>query len=117
MQIENNTKYSAVLDDAQIEAWSTPIVCRVEVDLPAWMTQLTGNKSWQVLSEDETDDCITYAMRSGRKEAEVTLYHSGYAMVDVDGKSLFDGTLTNGENAHAHLSYFNLENGEPITFN
>lgn len=117
MQAENNTKYTTALDDELTEAWVKPIVCRVEVDLPGWMTQLTGKKSWQVLSEDETDEYITYAMRSGRKEAEVTLYHSGYAMVDVDGESLFDGTLTNGKNAHAHLSYFNLEDGEPITFN
>ena len=117
MQPENNTKYIAMLDEASVEAWAKPIVCRVEVDLPGWMAQLTGKKTWQVLREDETDDYITYAMRSGRKEAEVTLYHSGYAMVDVDGESLFDGTLTNGQNAHAQLSYFNLDDGEPITFN
>ena len=121
MKSESNTKYTAVqeepLDEALTRAWAKPIVCRVEVDLPGWMTQLTGKKSWEVLSEDEADDYITYAMRSGRKEAEVTLYHSGYALVDVDGESLFDGTLTNGQNAHAHLSYFNLEDGEPITFN
>jgi hypothetical protein len=47
----------------------------------------------------------------------VTLYHSGYAVVDVDGESLFNGTLTNGQNACAQLSYFNAEDGEPITFN
>lgn len=104
-------------DESLVEAWAKPIVCRVEVDLPAWMTQLTGKKNWEVFSEDETDDCITYGMRLGRREAEVTLYHSGYAVVDVDGKALFDGTLTNGKTVHAHLSYFNLENGEPITFN
>lgn len=118
MQSENSSETSKIeIDDALVEAWTKPVVCRVEVDLPAWMAQLTGHNEWEVFNEEETDDYMTYAMRLGRQEAEVTLYHSGYAVVDVDGKSLFDGTLTNGQTAHAHLSYFNPENGEPITFN
>jgi hypothetical protein len=118
MQQEQNIEFSpGTLDDVQAESWLKPVVCRVEVDLPGWVAQLTGKKSWQVLSEDETEEYVTYAMRSGKKEAEVTLYHSGYAMVDVDGQSLFDGPLTNGQSAHTHLSYFNLEDGEPITLN
>ena len=115
---ENNSETNSIeIDEALVDAWSKPVVCRVEVDLPAWMAQLTGHKNWEVFNEEETDEYMTYAMRLGAKEAEVTLYHSGYALVDVDGKSLFDGTLTNGKNAYAHLSYFNPESGEPITFN
>ena len=105
------------MNDTQVEAWTKPVVCRVEVDLPNWMAELTGHKNWEMFNEEETDEYITYAMRLGRQEAEVTLYHSGYAVVDVDGESLFNGTLTNGKNACAQLSYFNAENGEPIMFN
>jgi hypothetical protein len=105
------------MNDDQVAAWTKPIVCRVEVDLPYWMAELTGDKNWEVFNEEETDDYMIYAMRFGRREAEVTLYHSGYAVVDVDGESLFNGTLTNGQNACAQLSYFNAEDGEPITFN
>ena len=118
MQPENNLETNKIeMDETLVEAWVKPVVCRVEVDLPAWLAQLTGHKDWEVFNEEETDDYMTYAMRFGRQEAEVTLYHSGYAVVDVDGKSLFDGSLTNGQNAHAQLSYFNPESGEPITFN
>jgi hypothetical protein len=118
MRPEPNVEASILeMDETQVEAWTKPVVCRVEVDLPNWMAELTGHKNWEVFNEEETDDYMSYAMRLGRQEAEVTLYHSGYAVVDVDGESLFNGTLTNGKNACAQLSYFNPENGEPITFN
>ena len=51
------------------------------------------------------------------KTAEVTLYHNGYAVVDVEGKSLFDGTLTSGTSDWAHLSYYHADSGEPVTLN
>ena len=118
MRPDSMTEVSKLeMDEAQVEAWTKPVVCRVEVDLPNWMAELTGHKNWEVFNEEETDECMTYAMRLGRQEAEVTLYHSGYAVVDVDGESLFNGTLTNGKNACAQLTYFNAENGEPIIFN
>jgi hypothetical protein len=51
------------------------------------------------------------------KLAEVTLYHNGYAIVDVDGRFLFDGSLTSGANDCAHLSYYHADSGEKITLN
>jgi hypothetical protein len=111
--------------------WDEPIICRVEVDLPAWLSQLAGGKNWEVYGEDEAENCISFAMREiprrengnvkaaklAPKLAEVTLYHNGYAVVDVEGKALFDGSLTNGTSNYAHLSYFHAESGEPITLN
>jgi hypothetical protein len=113
-------------------AWDEPIICRVEVDLPGWLAQLTDGKQWEVLSEDENESCISFSMRElNRKQAnnlktaklaqeklaEVTLYHNGYAVVDVEGTALFNGTLTSGTSECAHLSYYNAESGEPITLN
>jgi hypothetical protein len=109
-------------DDTLPSVWNEPIVCRVEVDLPGWLTQLAGGKEWEVYSEDEDETCISFAMREkiaakGAKTAEVTLYHNGYAVVDVDGKALFDGTLTSGTSDCAHLTYYHASSGEPITLN
>jgi hypothetical protein len=103
-------------------AWDEPIICRVEVDLPGWLSQLAGGNHWEVLTEAENETCISFAMRQkgkaqAAKLAEVTLYHNGYAVVDVEGKALFDGSLTNGTSDCAHLSYFHAESGEPITLN
>jgi len=103
-------------------AWDEPIICRVEVDLPAWVSQLAGGSDWEVTSEDEDETCISFAMREknaakAAKLAEVTLYHNGYAVVDVEGKALFDGTLTSGTSNCTHLSYYHAESGEPITLN
>ena len=111
-------------------AWDEPIICRVEVDLPGWLAQLTGENDWEVYSEDEDETCISFAMREkgkinaakmsqklAPKLAEVTLYHNGYAVVDVEGKALFDGTLTSGTSECAHLSYYHADSGEPITLN
>ena len=128
-----NTKELVELNNIDHPAWDEPIICRVEVDLPGWLKQLTGGKQWEVYGEDEAETCISFALRelhaSAResdkstksklaiKLAEVTLYHNGYAVVDVDGKALFDGTLTNGTSDCAHLSYFHADSGEPIMLN
>ena len=120
-------------------AWDAPIICRVEVDLPGWLAQLTGNKQWEVYGENEDETCISFSLRESTarvktaktspklaltlatklapKLAEVTLYHNGYAVVDVEGTALFDGSLTSGTSDCAHLSYFHAESGEPITLN
>jgi hypothetical protein len=111
-------------------AWDEPIICRVEVDLPGWLAQLTGENDWEVYGEDEDETCISFAMREkgkikaanmspklAPKLAEVTLYHNGYAVVDVEGKSLFDGSLTSGTSDCAHLSYYHADSGEPIILN
>ncbi|MBM3350665.1 MAG: hypothetical protein FJY53_02540 [Betaproteobacteria bacterium] len=101
--------------------WDEPVICRVEVDLPGWLTQLAGGRGWQVYSEDEGENCISFSMRDVSnktpKVAEVTLYHNGYAVVDVDGESLFDGSLTSGTSDCAHLTYYHAETGEKITLN
>jgi len=114
------------LNNVSHPAWDEPIICRVEVDLPAWVAQLAGGSDWEVTSEDEDETCISFAMREKNaakvakvtpKIAEVTLYHNGYAVVDVEGKALFDGSLTSGTSNCAHLSYYHAESGEPITLN
>ena len=117
------------LENSTHPAWDEPIICRVEVDLPGWLKQLTGGKQWEVFGEEEAETCISFSMRERfikhsdiqneltPKMAEVTLYHNGYAVVDVDGKALFDGTLTNGTSDCAHLSYFHADSGEPIMLN
>lgn len=115
-------------------AWDKPVICRVEVDLPGWLAKLTGQPHWEVFSENEEENCISFAMRASEKparlaaaplpsanrrkamQAEVTLYHNGYAVVDVDGKSLFDGALTAGSNDCARLTYYDMS-GEPIALN
>jgi hypothetical protein len=118
------------LDQAEHPAWDVPIICRVEVDLPGWLAKLTGETQWEVYSEEEEENCVSFAMRAPHKhglhnianladnprQAEVTLYHNGYAVVDVDGKSLFDGALTNATNDCAKLSYYHMS-GEPIALN
>ena len=117
------------LENSTHPAWDEPIICRVEVDLPGWLKQLTGGNQWEVFGEEEAETCISFSMRERSikqsdkrneltpKMAEVTLYHNGYAVVDVDGKALFDGTLTNGTSDCAHLSYFHADSGEPIMLN
>jgi len=115
------------VDETSYPGWDEPIICRVEVDVPGWLTQLAGGNEWEVCGEDEDDTCISFALREKAptksaaravpKTAEVTLYHNGYAVVDVEGTALFDGTLTSGTSECAHLSYYHAESGEPVTLN
>jgi hypothetical protein len=82
---------------------------------------LAGGHNWEVYSEAEEENCISFAMRQvstlTSKLAEVTLYHNGYAIVDVDGRSLFDGSLTSGASDCTHLTYYHADSGEKITLN
>lgn len=98
-------------------AWGDLVICRVEVDLPSWLSQLVGGNNWQVYSESEYDHSISFLLRQGEKEAEVTLFNNGYAQVDLNGKSIFDGSITSGASKCAHLSYYRADNGDPITLN
>ncbi len=117
---ETTNQHNAIeLTHAEIShpEWDEPIICRVEVDLPGWLSQLAGGRDWEVYSEAEEENCISFAMRQGKKLAEVTLYHNGYAIVDVEGRSLFDGSLTSGASECAHLTYYYADGGEKITLN
>ena len=123
MTATNNLQHIFELTQTDVNhpKWDEPIICRVEVDLPAWLTQLAGGPGWEVYSEAEEDSCVSFAMRQGSKVnsklAEVTLYHNGYALVDVEGKSLFDGSLTSGASDCAHLTYYHADSGEKIVLN
>jgi hypothetical protein len=111
--IEASTNLQANLD----AIWNEPIVRRVEVDLTGWLHQLTGAADWELLDEDQDELYFNFSLRSGKKQAEVTLYHNGYAMVDLDGEFIFNGHLTVGTSDCAHLSYYRGNSGEPITVN
>ncbi len=129
-QIKFTSPTEVELNQVEHPAWDEPVICRVEVDLPGWLTKLTGQSHWEVYSEEEEENCVSFALRSLQSrdlhkaatrhekdmQAEVTLYHNGYAVVDVNGQSLFDGTLTNATNDCARLSYYHIS-GEPIALN
>jgi hypothetical protein len=57
-------------------AWDEPIICRVEVDLPGWLSQLAGGNHWEVLTEAENETCISFAMRQKGKAQAAKLAES-----------------------------------------
>lgn len=122
----NGISLSELGDSEAGNGWDDLIVCRVEVDLPNWVSKLAGGGKWEVYAENEEEHCVSFAMReesSARakkiapKLAEVTLYHNGHATVDVEGKYLFEGSLANGDQECAHLTYYHAGSGEKITLN
>ena len=50
-----------------------------------------------------------------KQNAEITLHHSGHALVLIDEKSVFDGDLIEKRNPIAKLSYYNIDDGEKIS--
>jgi len=105
-----NTKHSKnnlLLSDA--------VVCKVELDLGKWLEQLAGGNGWEIWSEFENEHYVSYHLKFKKQNAEITLYHSGHAIVFIDDKSVFDGDLIEKRNPIAKLSYYNIEDGEKIS--
>ena len=94
---------------------SDVVVCKVELDLGKWLEQLTGGDGWEIWSESENEHYVSYHLQFKKQNAEITLYHSGHAVVLIDDKSVFDGDLIEKRNPIAKLSYYNIDDGEKIS--
>ena len=94
-----------------------PVVCKVEVDLTGWLSDLSGRKNWEVWSESENENYVIFFLKQANQDAEVTLYNSGYARVDINGESVFQGDIIEENASSARLSYYNVESGEKILLN
>ena len=94
-----------------------PVVCKVEVDLAGWLNDLSGGNGWKVDSEQESENYTSFFLKQGKKEAEVTLYHSGFAQVDIDGQLVFHGDMLEKSCKKAKLNYYRLDSGDKILLN
>ena len=93
------------------------VICKVEVDLASWLSHLSGQKNWEVWSESENDNHIIFFLKQDNQDAEVTLYSSGYARVDIDGEAVFQGDIIKKNTSLACLSYYSVESGKKILLN
>ncbi len=105
-----------MLESTEYSAFDYPIICHAEVDLPSWLQQLTDKSGWRLSAEEGADACDVYVFTRGSEEAEVVLYHTGYARVEVNGRMFYSGHLTSGP-GYARLQYYNADSGEPIMLN
>lgn len=105
-----------MLEQSVVSAFDYAIVCHAEVDLPSWLKELTGKSGWALTGEDEDEEFDAFSFRRGSDEAEVVLYRNGYATVDVEGETLYDGQLTFAP-GFARLQYYNAESGERVLLN
>ena len=93
------------------------VICKVELDLTGWLSDLSGHKNWEVWSESENDNYVIFFLKQDNQNAEVTLYNSGYARVDINGEAVFQGDIIEKNANAARLSYYNAESGEKILLN
>jgi hypothetical protein len=96
------------------QIWDEAIVRRVEVDLGGWLEQLTGASGWNLQHELEEDLYMGFFLSCPGHEAEVTLYHNGFARVEFEGGVLFEGNLRSDTSPCAHLSYYHAASGAPV---
>ena len=119
---------SLIMKEKKIESYSIDlpvdylslldsVICKVEVDLASWLSDLSGRKNWEVWSESENDNYIIFFLKQENQEAEVTLYNSGYARVDINGEVVFQGDIMEKNASAARLSYYSVESGEKILLN
>ena len=111
--MNDNVKNNKLANDNLL--LSDAVVCKVELDLGRWLEQLTGGNGWEIWSESENEHYVSYYLKFKNQNAEITLYHSGHAVVFIDDKSVFDGDLIEKRNPIAKLSYYNIDDGEKIS--
>jgi len=111
--MKDNVKNNKIGNDNLL--LSDAVVCKVELDLGKWLEQLTGGKGWEIWSESENEHYVSYYLKFKKQNAEITLYHSGHAVVFIDDKSIFEGDLIEKRNPIAKLSYYNIDDGEKIS--
>jgi hypothetical protein len=100
--------------DLDFMSLTDSVVCKLEVDLVKWITDLSGREGWEVYSGDEFESYSTFFLREGNVDAEVTLYQGGFAQVDLNGKSVFYGDLLKDSVNNVHMSYYAVDSGEKI---
>ena len=110
--MKDNVKNNKLVNNSLL---SDSVVCKVELDLGKWLEQLSGGNGWEICSESENEHYVSYYLKFKKQNAEITLYHSGHAVVFIDDKSVFDGDLIKKRNSIAKLSYYNIDNGEKIS--
>ena len=110
----NNTENNNLYLPANLLSLSDSVLCKVEVDLAGWLEDLSGGKGWEIWSELENDNSVSFFLKLEDDNAEVTLYNSGYAIVDINGESVFNGDLIEKRALGAKLSYYRAVDGEKI---
>jgi len=116
MKIKKSKRHSINLPSDYLSLLDS-VVCKVEVDLTQWLTDLSGRKNWEVWSESESDNYIIFFLKQENQDAEVTLYNTGYAMVDINGEAVFQGDIIEKNASSARLNYYSVESGEKILLN
>lgn len=114
MRLENLSPEADELQEQYKQLWDEAIVRRVEVDLGGWLEQLTGNSGWNLQNEQEEELYMGFFLSCHDREAEVTLYHNGFARVESEGHVLFEGNLRADTSPCAHLSYYHAESGAQV---
>jgi len=114
---EKNTESHSINCPADYLSSFDSVICKVEVDLTGWLTDLSGRKNWEIWSESENDNHIIFFLKQEDQDAEITLYNSGYARVDIDGEAVFQGDIMKKNTSLACLSYYSVESGKKILLN
>ncbi len=116
MKIKKSKRHSINLPSDYLSLLDS-VVCKVEVDLTQWLTDLSGRKNWEVWSESENDNYVIFFLKQDNQDAEVTLYNTGYARVDINDELVFQGDIIKKNARAARLSYYSIESGEKILLN
>ena len=93
-----------------------PIICHAEVDFVGWLENLAGCPGLELVQEEKEELCDSYVFLHQAGEIEVVLYHSGHAIVETNGKRLFDAHLSTAPE-YVQLSYFNADDGTRLLLN
>jgi hypothetical protein len=78
---------------------------------------LSGGNGWKVDSEEENENYTSFFLNQGEQQAEVTLYHSGFAQVDINGLLVFHGDMLEKSCKKAKLHYYRMDSGDKILLN
>lgn len=114
---KNKIQNSTLSLDLDLISFFDPVVCKVEIDLTGWLYDLSGGNGWKLDSEQENESYTSFFLKKGNQQAEITLYYSGFARVDIDDQLVFHGDMLKKGCKKAKLNYYRLDSGDKILLN
>lgn len=94
------------------------LLCKIEVNVTAWISSYTKDLSWKLMSEFNDNVGIVYHFENKFNHfAELIIFQRGYISLDINGQPALFENISKIKGSSIKARYFNYPSGDEITIN